>query len=151
MSTMGLHIRRSGALFAPLAVAAVIGIAACGTTTATTTPPPATTSTPAMPAMSAMSMPATTSTTASAPVATNAVAIKGFAFSPANITVKVGTTVTWTNQDQDAHTVTATGGAFGSQALNTGAHYTFTFTKPGSYDYLCTIHPFMTATVVVTP
>jgi plastocyanin len=148
MSTMGLHIRRTGALFAPLAVAAVIGIAACGTTTATTTPPPATSSTPAMPAMS---MPATTSTTASAPVATNAVAIKGFAFSPANITVKAGTTVTWTNQDQDAHTVTATGGAFGSQALNTGAHYTFTFTKPGSYDYLCTIHPFMTATVVVTP
>jgi plastocyanin len=147
MSTMGLHIRRTGALFAPLAVAAVIGIAACGTTTATTTPPPAT-STPAMPAMS---IAATTSTTASAPVATNAVAIKGFAFSPANITVKAGTTVTWTNQDQDAHTVTATGGAFGSQALNTGAHYTFTFTKPGSYDYLCTIHPFMTATVVVTP
>jgi plastocyanin len=101
--------------------------------------------------MPAMSMPATTSTTASAPVTTNAVAIKGFAFSPANITVKAGTTVTWTNQDQDAHTVTATGGAFGSQALNTGAHYTFTFTKPGSYDYLCTIHPFMTATVVVTP
>ena len=141
---MGLHIRRTGALFAPLAVAAVIGIAACGTTTATTTPPPAT-------SMPAMSMPATTSTTASAPVATNAVAIKGFAFSPANITVTVGTTVTWTNSDQDAHTVTATGGAFGSQALNTGAHYTFTFTKPGTYDYLCTIHPFMTATVVVTP
>lgn len=141
---MGLHIRRTGALFAPMAVAAVIGIAACGTTTATTTPPPAT-------SMPAMSMPATTSTTASAPVATNAVAIKGFAFSPANITVTVGTTVTWTNSDQDAHTVTATGGAFGSQALNTGAHYTFTFTKPGTYDYLCTIHPFMTATVVVTP
>jgi plastocyanin len=145
MSTMGLHIRRSGALFAPMAVAAVIGIAACGTTTATTTPPPAT----SMPA--SMSMPATTSAAATAPVATNTVAIKGFAFTPANITVKVGTTVTWTNQDQDAHTVTATGGAFGSQALNTGSHYTFTFTKPGSYDYLCTIHPFMTATVVVTP
>ncbi|HEY4456961.1 MAG TPA: cupredoxin family copper-binding protein [Pseudonocardiaceae bacterium] len=142
---MGLHIRRSGALFAPMAVAAVIGIAACGTTTATTTPPPAT----SMPA--SMSMPATTSAAATAPVATNTVAIKGFAFTPANITVKVGTTVTWTNQDQDAHTVTATGGAFGSQALNTGSHYTFTFTKPGSYDYLCTIHPFMTATVVVTP
>ena len=47
--------------------------------------------------------------------------------------------------------MTATGGAFGSQALDTGAHYTFTFTKPGTYNYLCTIHPFMTATVVVTP
>jgi plastocyanin len=151
MSTMGLHIRRTGALFAPLAVAAVIGIAACGSTTApsASTPPPATSMPTSMP--TSMSMPAPASTTASAPVATNTVAIKGFAFSPADITVKVGTTVTWTNQDQDAHTVTATGGAFGSQALDTGAHYTFTFTKPGSYDYLCTIHPFMTATVVVTP
>ena len=94
---------------------------------------------------------AATTTTASAPVATNTVAIKGFAFAPASITVKAGTTVTWTNQDQDAHTVTATNGSFGSQALDTGARYTFTFTKPGTYDYLCTIHPFMTATVVVTP
>lgn len=87
---------------------------------------------------------------AAAPVATNAVTIKGFAFSPASITVKAGTSVTWTNQDQDAHTVTSTSNAFGSKALNTGASYTYTFTKPGTYNYLCTIHPFMTATVVVT-
>jgi len=95
-------------------------------------------------------MPDSASAPAGAPVAASSVTIKSFAFSPASITVKVGTTVTWTNQDQDAHTVTDKGGAFGSQALNTGASFKFTFTKPGTYNYLCTIHPFMTATVVVT-
>ena len=88
-----------------------------------------------------------------APVAANAVTIKGFAFAPAAITVKVGTTVTWTNQDADAHTVTSqdNGGPLSSAALNTGQSYSFKFTKPGTYAYLCTIHPFMTATVTVTP
>jgi len=83
--------------------------------------------------------------------ATNAVLIHDFAFSPATVTVAVGTTITWTNQDQDPHTVSATGGAFKSPTLNTGGTFRFTFTKPGRYEYLCTIHPFMTATVVVTP
>jgi plastocyanin len=148
MSIMGLNTRLARALLATMAAATMAGLAACGTTTSTA--PPASSSTTSMPA--SMSMPdSPSSTTASAPVASNSVTIKGFAFSPANITVKLGTTVTWTNSDQDAHTVTATGGAFGSQALNTGAHYSFTFTKAGTYDYLCTIHPFMTATVVVTP
>lgn len=89
---------------------------------------------------------------APAPVAGNAVAIKNFAFSPAALTVKVGTTVTWTNQDTDAHTVTSQNntGPLASAALNTGQAYSYTFTKPGTYSYLCTIHPFMTATVTVT-
>jgi plastocyanin len=66
--------------------------------------------------------------------------------------VKAGTTITWTNRDQDAHTVTAMpGGAFHSPTLTTGQSYQYTFTTPGRFDYLCTIHPFMTATVVVTP
>jgi len=79
------------------------------------------------------------------------VAIRNFAFAPAMVTVPVGTTITWTNDDQDAHTVSATGGAFKSAALNNGDTFRFTFSKPGRYDYLCSIHPFMTATVVVTP
>jgi plastocyanin len=87
-----------------------------------------------------------------APVATDTVAIQNFAFSPATVTVKVGSTVTWTNQDQDQHTVTAmNNGPFHSTPLNTGESYRYTFTTPGHFDYLCTIHPFMTATVVVTP
>jgi plastocyanin len=85
------------------------------------------------------------------PAATNSVVIKNFAFSPAAVTVAVGTTVAWTNSDQDPHTVTASGGGFTSPTLNTGDTFRFTFTKAGRYEYLCTIHPFMTATVVVTP
>jgi plastocyanin len=94
----------------------------------------------------------TASTAAPAPVAGNAVAIKNFAFSPASLTVKVGTTVTWINQDTDAHTVTTqnNAGPLSSQALTTGQTYSYTFTKAGTYSYLCTIHPFMTATVTVT-
>ncbi|MBV8994925.1 MAG: cupredoxin domain-containing protein [Pseudonocardiales bacterium] len=105
--------------------------------------------------MPGMSMPpaggATAASRQDAPVATTAVAIQTFAFSPAIVTVKVGTTVTWTNRDQDAHTATAMSGAFHSPTLNTGQSYQYTFTTPGRFEYLCTIHPFMTATVVVTP
>jgi plastocyanin len=60
------------------------------------------------------------------------------------VTVAVGTTVTWSNSDQDRHTVTASGGAFKSPTLNTGDTFRFTFTKAGRYEYLCAIHPFMT-------
>ncbi|MBO0868654.1 MAG: cupredoxin family copper-binding protein [Micromonosporaceae bacterium] len=86
-----------------------------------------------------------------AAVAGDAVAIRNFAFSPATLTVKVGTTVTWTNQDTDAHTVTSqNGGPLKSAALDQGQSYSYTFSTPGTYAYLCTIHPFMTATVKVS-
>ena len=92
------------------------------------------------------------SAAAPAPASGNAIAIKNFAFSPASLTVKVGTRVTWTNQDSDAHTVTsnASGGPLNSKAMNTGDTFSYLFTKAGTYKYLCTIHPFMTATVTVT-
>ena len=110
------------------------------------------TGTSSMPSMT-MTAPTGSSSAPAAPVAGNAVSISGFAFAPASLTVKAGTTVTWTNKDSDAHTVTSqgTGGPLGSAALSTGQSYSFTFTKPGTYSYLCTIHPFMTATVTVTP
>ncbi|MEU9479363.1 plastocyanin/azurin family copper-binding protein [Streptomyces sp. NPDC048191] len=90
--------------------------------------------------------------TAATPVAQDAVVIKNFAFSPARLKVRAGTTVTWTNEDTDAHTVTSSGsgGPLHSAALATHGTYTHTFTRPGTYAYLCTIHPFMTATVEVT-
>lgn len=110
---------------------------------------------PSASSMPGMPMPSTAgvSSAAAAPVAGNAVAIKNFAFAPAALTVKVGTTVTWTNQDSDAHTVTSMGkgGPLKSSPLNTGQSYTHTFTAAGTYSYLCTVHPFMTATVTVTP
>jgi len=78
-----------------------------------------------------------------------AVDIKGFAFGPASLTVSVGDTVTWTNNDAVAHTVTATGGAFDSGTVSPGDTFTFTFTTAGSFEYVCSFHPNMTGTIVV--
>jgi predicted lipoprotein with Yx(FWY)xxD motif/plastocyanin len=75
--------------------------------------------------------------------------IVDFDFSPASITVGVGGTVTWKNTGTRNHTVTADDGSFDSGSLASGATFTETFTKAGSYTYHCSIHPSMTATVVV--
>lgn len=90
-------------------------------------------------------------TSGEAPVSTNNVTIHNFAFSPAAITVKVGTVVTWTNQDSIAHTVTETDGLSGpaSGNVNPGSSFSFTFRAPGTYHYHCSIHPEMTGTVTV--
>lgn len=87
-----------------------------------------------------------------AKTATNSVTIQDFAFSPANITVKTGTKVTWTNKDSMPHTVTETDSLNGpkSDTLSPGQSYSFTFTAPGTYHYHCTIHSGMTGTVTVT-
>ena len=81
--------------------------------------------------------------------ATHEVTIAGFAFTPQELTVTVGDTVTWTNTDPVAHTATSTAGAFDSGEVAEGASYSVTFTSPGTYDYLCTPHPSMTGRVVV--
>jgi len=73
-------------------------------------------------------------------------------FSPANLTVKVGKTVTWVNKDTVTHTVTSDGSSlFDSGFMPTGATFQFTFTTAGTYPYYCTVHPFMKGTIVVTP
>lgn len=81
------------------------------------------------------------------------VEIKNHAYSPATITVKAGTTVTWTNQDGVRHDVVATNpssDAPNSELLAKGESYSFTFTKAGTYDYYCTPHPYMKGKVIVT-
>ena len=91
--------------------------------------------------------------TTSAAVATNAVTIKGYMFSPAAIKVKVGTTVTWTNQDAVNHTITAdnsSSDAPSSMDIAQGKSYSFTFNKAGTYTYHCFPHPYMHGTVEVT-
>ena len=70
-------------------------------------------------------------------------------YSPVMLTVAAGTTVTWTNHDGDVHTVVSTDQAFRSPGLETDEAYSYTFTKSGTYSYFCTLHPLMTATVVV--
>ncbi|MCW2513248.1 MAG: amicyanin [Mycobacterium sp.] len=110
-------------------------------------------STPGMSGMPGMNMtPAQDGgTPPAAPAGPDAVNIAGFAFAPATLTVTAGTTVTWTNKDEDPHTVVAGNGAFRSQALGSGGVYSFTFPAAGTFDYICSIHPFMHGTVVVTP
>ncbi|MBV9173726.1 MAG: cupredoxin domain-containing protein [Chloroflexi bacterium] len=75
--------------------------------------------------------------------------IENFNFTPADLTVGSGATVTWTNNDDVEHTVTASDNTFGSKALETGDTFSFTFTQPGTYTYFCSIHPFMTGRVTV--
>ncbi|MBB3859485.1 plastocyanin [Novosphingobium hassiacum] len=77
------------------------------------------------------------------------VQIRNFAFVPAIVTVRPGTTVTWTNADEDPHSVVANAKAFRSSALDTGDSYSFTFTKVGDYGYFCSLHPHMTGRIIV--
>ena len=81
--------------------------------------------------------------------ATAEVKIDNFSFGPATITVAPGTTVTWVNHDDIPHTVVSTDSVFKSKVLDTDEKFSFTFTKAGNYPYFCSIHPKMTATVVV--
>ncbi len=77
------------------------------------------------------------------------ISIKDFAFSPSDITIKVGDTVVWTNNDAVSHTVEANDGSFKSNELFKGSKFQFTFTKSGSYPYKCGIHPSMKGSVKV--
>jgi plastocyanin len=80
-----------------------------------------------------------------------AVTINNFEFQPALMTVTPGTKVTWVNKDEEPHTVlSADGGAtFKSPALDTDDKFSFTFDKPGTYKYFCSIHRHMVGTIVV--
>ena len=99
-------------------------VAACGTPAATGTPP------------------------AERPGGTAAVTIADFAYDPATANVTVGSTVTWTNDDNVPHTVTFDGGA-DSGSMGTGATFQQTFNEAGTFAYGCTIHPSMSGTVSV--
>jgi plastocyanin len=77
------------------------------------------------------------------------VKIDNFSFGPAELTVPAGTTVTWTNRDDIPHTVVSTDGVFKSKVLDTDEKFSFTFSKAGTYPYFCSIHPKMTAKVIV--
>jgi amicyanin len=103
-----------------------------------------------MDGMGSMGPPAPSSTPP-APISGTAVSIDNFTFAPATLTVHRGDTVTWTNHDEEPHTVAAGDGSFRSPGMHSNATFSFTFTNPGSYDYICSIHPSMHGTVVVTP
>lgn len=78
-----------------------------------------------------------------------AVQIDNFSFTPEALTVKAGTTITWTNHDDIPHTVVSSDLVFRSKALDTDDKFTTTLTKPGTYSYFCSIHPKMQGKVIV--
>lgn len=114
-----------------LALVALVALVGCSSSTPATTP--ATT-------------PSTSSGSSSSSAGT-AVSIANFAFNPADVTIKVGDTVTWTNNDSVAHTVTGTG--FDSGSLAQGKTYSHKFDTAGTFDYHCSVHPSMTAKITV--
>ena len=77
------------------------------------------------------------------------VKIDNFSFGPAELTVKVGTTVTWTNRDDIPHTVVSTDKVFKSKVLDTDEKFSYIFSTAGTFPYFCSIHPKMTGKVVV--
>jgi plastocyanin len=121
------------------ALAACVALAGCSASR------PAASSSASMPPMPSASV-----TAPAAPVSGNQVSIDGFAFVPATLTVKAGTTVTWTNRDEEPHTVASSDGSFHSPGMGTGATFTHTFSAAGTFDYVCSIHPMMHGSVVVT-
>lgn len=84
---------------------------------------------------------------ADAPAAT--VHIQNFKFVPASLKVAPGTVVTFVNDDQEPHTVTATDKSFDSEGLDTNQKWPHTFAKAGTYSYFCEMHPYMHGTVTV--
>jgi len=77
------------------------------------------------------------------------VKIDNFSFGPETLTVRVGTTVTWTNRDDIPHTVVSTDGVFKSKVRDTDEKFSYTFAQVGTYPYYCSVHPKMTGKVVV--
>jgi plastocyanin len=98
-----------------------------------------------------MSMPAMSVSAPAAPVSGDHVNIDNFAFVPATLTVRAGSTVTWTNHDEEPHTVAASDGSFRSPGMGSGGTFSHTFSSAGTFDYVCSIHPMMHGSVVVTP
>ena len=74
---------------------------------------------------------------------------RDFMFAPLTVTIPAGTTLTWTNRDDEPHTVVSDTGLFRSGALDTNESFSFKFEKPGTYHYACSIHPRMVGTIVV--
>ena len=136
--------RLPATLLTCLALATGGAIAGCGSdnndTASTSTPPP----------------PAATTAQATTPAASSGdvvkVDMKDIKFVPADITVKVGQKIEWTNTDTPPHTVTSTtdSAKFDSGTMQPGAKFDYTPTKAGKIDYVCTIHSGQTGTITVT-
>lgn len=85
-----------------------------------------------------------------APAGKMTIKIENFSFQPTNLTVKSGTTVTWTNNDSTPHTVSADDNSFGSGTMSKGDTFTYTFTTPGTMAYYCSFHKSMRGNITIT-
>ncbi len=88
---------------------------------------------------------------AAATPAARTIHIKNFLFAPATATIHSGDAVTFVNDDDEAHTVTAKDKSFDSAGMDAGSRWQHTFRQTGSFTYFCELHPYMTATLVVLP
>jgi plastocyanin len=147
---MPVHLASNTKWGPVLAGLAIVGLSACSAAASRSSLAPAPPTT-AMAGMATTAVAAAPAPSATAPAAASVATIHDFAFTPATVTVRADTTVTWTNNDSVDHTVTADAGRFGSSALGTKRTFAFSFTTPGTYSYHCSIHPFMHGSVVVTP
>ncbi len=145
MRNIGSRAIRGGRL--GLVVLLVALLAGCGPAAASGA---STTAAGAPQTPSAAPAPSPAPTAVPTPVATQSVVIQDFAFSPATIVVRAGSTVTWTNQDVEQHTVTARDHSFSSDAVESGKTFQWTFARAGTFEYFCQIHPNMVGHVIVT-
>lgn len=134
-----------------LAAGAILLLAACSSGGATTAPSAAASSAPGVEASAEASAPAAGAVCSeSAAAGEVAVSIEGFAFNPADITAKVGQTVTFTNGDSAPHTATLDDGSCTTPNIANGASDGLTFTTAGTYPFHCNIHPRMKGTITVS-
>jgi plastocyanin len=84
-----------------------------------------------------------------APPSPARIAIKDFMFAPTSLKIKAGTAVMWINKDDEPHTIVSETGLFRSGGVDTNETFVYTFEKPGTYHFVCTIHPRMVGTIVV--
>jgi plastocyanin len=152
MSRPSASARRRWPVLSVLAIvvlASLFILAGCGGSTSGATTSGTTSSTPTA---SPTTAPSPTASGAQATVTIGGVST--YRFSPQTFTVKVGTTVTWTNNSQAPHTVTSDDGApasFNGSLDSSGGTFSFTFAQAGTYNYHCSVHPYMTGTITVTP
>lgn len=131
----------------------LLSLSGCSPTLKTTSPPTVITNPPnEQPQATASQAPAISQARPpSHPQTADAtVRIHNFKFEPADLAIAVGKTVQFINVDEEPHTATATDGTFNSKALDTDQTWSYTATRPGTYPYICSIHPFMKGTLTVT-
>jgi plastocyanin len=98
-----------------------------------------------------VSLDATPAISADNPQPPAEVQVDNFTFGPDTLTVPADSTVTWLNKDDVPHVIASNDGIFRSKALDTDDKYSYTFTKPGTYEYFCSIHPKMVGKIIVVP